>query len=302
MACMSVGHDNQLPVKHVLRPHDHNTDPLSVHHWGLKFLPTAIWWNVETFSRLIGVTFAFIQVNLVRDCHIWTQQTLRRHIRNYTRTCYLQLNNLSPCGRGKSHVPFWDKAALNEQQPILKDLKNRIIRTIWVNSTGYLLQLCKIRIFLPSFHPNCFWCWTICWKNTLYRCWTSQNMHRNLTWNCRGCVGVVFLIIVRVLIKPYHFEVNWPTKLCKNKDGVHLLPSILNAIIGMTTYYCVIRKSYVPFWHKTAFLPSSSGNWLWQSHSIPTFTNSPEEAGVMGRSCQFHQLLTLQLQSLEHHQ
>jgi len=43
--------------------------------------------------------------------------------------------------------------------------KRRIIRTVWVNSTGYLLQLCKIgiisSIFLPSLHPTCFWCWTI---------------------------------------------------------------------------------------------------------------------------------------------
>jgi len=31
----------------------------------------------------------------------------------------------------------------NEQQQNLKDLKKkRIIQTVWVNSTGYLLQLC----------------------------------------------------------------------------------------------------------------------------------------------------------------
>jgi len=43
--------------------------------------------------------------------------------------------------------------------------EKRMIRTVWVNSTGYLLQLCKIgifqSIFLPSLHPSCFSCWTI---------------------------------------------------------------------------------------------------------------------------------------------
>jgi len=36
-----------------------------------------------------------------------------------------------------------------EQQRNLKDLKirERIIRTVWVNSADYILQLCKIGIF-----------------------------------------------------------------------------------------------------------------------------------------------------------
>jgi len=49
----------------------------------------------------------------------------------------------------------------------------------------------------------------------------EQGLHINLTWNCRGCVGVAFLFVVRLLAKPYHFRVNWPTTLCENKDGVH---------------------------------------------------------------------------------
>jgi len=35
--------------------------------------------------------------------------------------------------------------------------------------------------------------------------------------------GIVFsLFAVRMLAKPYHLGVNWPTTHCENKDGVHL--------------------------------------------------------------------------------
>jgi len=37
--------------------------------------------------------------------------------------------------------------------------------------------------------------------------------------------------------------VNWPTTLCENKDAGYIsLPSILNAIIGITSYQCVVLK------------------------------------------------------------
>jgi len=35
----------------------------------------------------------------------------------------------------------------------------------------------------------------------------------------------ISLFAVRILAKLCHFGVNWPTTLCRNKDGVHLLPS-----------------------------------------------------------------------------
>jgi len=38
-------------------------------------------------------SLAFLQENLLKDCHLRTQQTLRRHIRNYAISC----------------VPCWDK-------------------------------------------------------------------------------------------------------------------------------------------------------------------------------------------------
>jgi len=47
-------------------------------------------------------------------------------------------------------------------------------------------------------------------------------MHINLPWNCRVCAGMVFLFASRMLAKPYHLGVNWPSTLRENKDGVHL--------------------------------------------------------------------------------
>ena len=35
------------------------------------------------------------------------------------------------------------------------------------------------------------------------------------------CGSGISLFVVRVLVKPYHFGVSWPTTLCENKDGVH---------------------------------------------------------------------------------
>ena len=38
------------------------------------------------------------------------------------------------------------------------------------------------------------------------------------------------------------------------------------------------------------FSLSPSGDRLWQGRLVPTLTDRPEEAGAMGRSCQFHRL------------
>jgi len=35
------------------------------------------------------------------------------------------------------------------------------------------------------------------------------------------CLSGFSLFPVRILSKPYHFGVNWPTALCENKDEVH---------------------------------------------------------------------------------
>jgi len=43
-----------------------------------------------------------------------------------------------------------------------------------------------------------------------------------------------------MLAKPLRSELTNNT--CQNKDGLHFLPSILNAIIGITSHYCVIMK------------------------------------------------------------
>ena len=54
--------------------------------------------RVGNFARLIGVAFAFLQMNLLRDCYLRTQQISRRHTtrRNYVKTCCMGLlSNIS---------------------------------------------------------------------------------------------------------------------------------------------------------------------------------------------------------------
>ena len=80
LAFASFGQDSRLPDRRVL-----GNFPWSQHRPSLitppnsRFLPTAIWWSVGTFPRLIGIAFAFSQMNLLRDCHLRTHQTLRGH-------------------------------------------------------------------------------------------------------------------------------------------------------------------------------------------------------------------------------
>jgi len=61
---------------------------------------------------------------------------------------------------------------------------------------------------------------------------------------------VAFLFGMCMLAKPYHFGVNCPIPLCEN-NGAHFLPSIFNAVIGMTSYYRVILKMVVLHHAKT---------------------------------------------------
>jgi len=70
-------------------------------------------------------------------------------------------------------------------------------------------------------------------------------MYINATWNGRVYVGVTFLCLLCAFL-PNHFGVNWPSKhLSKTKMGYISLPSHLNAIIGITSYYCVILKMVI---------------------------------------------------------
>jgi len=80
------------------------------------------------------------------------------------------------------------------------------------------------------------------------------------------CGSGFALFAVRILAMPR--GANLPTTLCKNKDGDIPLPSDLNAIIVITSYYCVILKMvtlhdaiktilkgvFVFFFHKNANL------------------------------------------------
>ena len=68
----------------------------------------------------------------------------------------------------------------------------------------------------------------------------------NLTWNGSVCVGVAFLCLLcaclPILIT---LELIDPQLFAKTKMGYISLPSDLKAIIGITSYYCVILKMVI---------------------------------------------------------
>ena len=106
--------------------------------------------------------------------------------------------------------------------------KRRVIRIVWLNSTGYLLQLFKIGIFWPVFllspHPTCCWCWTKPYVEKLRTVDAELAGHAHkLDMKLQKLCGRGFsLFAVRMLVKPHHLdEVNWPTTIWKNKNGVH---------------------------------------------------------------------------------
>jgi len=58
-------------------------------------LPTAIQCHIEIFAGLIGSAFAFLQVNLLKDCHLQTQQTSSRCTKIFAGALCLRPNNVS---------------------------------------------------------------------------------------------------------------------------------------------------------------------------------------------------------------
>ena len=77
----------------------------------------------------------------------------------------------------------------------------------------------------------------------------QQGLHINLTGNRRGCVGVSLLYLLCACL-PSLTTLEWTDQqhFAKTKLGYTSLPSILNAIIGITSYYCVILKMMVIGW------------------------------------------------------
>ena len=70
-------------------------------------------------------------------------------------------------------------------------------------------------------------------------------MHINVPWNSRHYVGVANLCCAHAC-QPYHFDgVNWPTTVCETTMGYISVSSVLSAIIGITSYYCVILKMVI---------------------------------------------------------
>jgi len=64
-----------------------------------------------------------------------------------------------------------------------------------------------------------------------------------LTWNCRVCVEVGFLCLLCACL-PNLTTLEWidQQRFAKTKMGYISLPLNLNAIIGITSHYCVILK------------------------------------------------------------
>jgi len=108
--------------------------------------------------------------------------------------------------------------------------KRRIIRTVWVNPTGYLLQLCQIVIFSPIFCLLCIQTVSdvgpyqnICWKNSLYihAELAGHVGYINLTWNGKVYVGMAFLCLLCAW-SPNLTTLKWiDQQHCENKNGVH---------------------------------------------------------------------------------
>ena len=72
-----------------------------------------------------------------------------------------------------------------------------------------------------------------------------QGMYLNLAWNCRVCVGAVFLCLSACL--PSLATLEWIDQqhFAKTKMGCVSLSSDLNVIVAITSYYCVILKMVI---------------------------------------------------------
>jgi len=133
--------------------------------------------------------------------------------------------------------------------------KRRKILTVWVSSTGYLLQLYKSVFFNQFFSLLCIETisdvcpyQTTCWKNTQYRCWTSRacRLHKlDAKWQSLCGNGFSLFVVWKHL--PNLTTLEWIDQqlFAKTKMGYISLPSDLNVIIGITSYYCVILKMVI---------------------------------------------------------
>ena len=70
-------------------------------------------------------------------------------------------------------------------------------------------------------------------------------------WNCTVCVGVVFLFPVRMVAKPCHLGVNWPTTHCENKDGVYFFTLNFECYSSYNKLLlCNSENSDIAWWNK----------------------------------------------------
>ena len=70
-------------------------------------------------------------------------------------------------------------------------------------------------------------------------------LHINLTWNCRCCVGVAFFVSCAHSCQALQLRSELTNNTAKTKMGYISLPSVLNARVGITSYYCVILKMVI---------------------------------------------------------
>jgi len=112
-----VGHDNRLTDRRVLgRLPPSHIDLPSKHLSGSRFLPTEMQWSAGAFTKLIGSTFALLQMNPLWDFHLFcTQPALTNHQQNSSSVHLTATTEMVRSGRsidgiwmaGKEHVPTY---------------------------------------------------------------------------------------------------------------------------------------------------------------------------------------------------
>jgi len=63
-------------------------------------------WN---FERLTGVTLAFLQMNLLRDYHMWKKTNIETSYQELRDRVLFAAKQSFPRGRCKNYLPYWAK-------------------------------------------------------------------------------------------------------------------------------------------------------------------------------------------------
>jgi len=71
-----------------------------------------------TFARWVWSAFAYLQMNLLRDCRLRTHQTLSGHTKIFTRSNYQRPNNASHVAAGRTMCHAGTKSARPSINPL----------------------------------------------------------------------------------------------------------------------------------------------------------------------------------------